>query len=783
MRGPLAILLAAAILGLGAFPLLAAPATLGVLPASTGPINCSQLQALDFHYEPGDSTPALRGYELTVQAGPELDFGPGDITDSGVLAGLGLNFFHVVDNGDGTFTVSDAILGPTSGLTTPADLFHIGFHAQATGSGLVQIVDYKLRDLDNVDIYATVAGAAIEVDCESPTSSADALAPYQGSLAFDVAFTASDAASGVASVELFFELDGGGYASYGVFVASPISFTAAGDGVYGFYTVATDAAGNIEPLPGSPPDALTTVDATLPSGSFVVNGGDAYTNSLSVTLGSAVTDASPPVEMRFDNDGVWAGPEDGWIPYAASSPWSLQAGGDGLRTVYAEYRDAALNVLALQDGITYDTQAPGAATGLNAEPANEEVVLTWTDPASGDLTGVEVWRGVWHDGANASVYPEYDDTPGNVIPARPASRAAALASPEWQLAGTAAAGDETFTDAFAPRGVYYYELFPVDGASNFGAATSANDRATNYWLGDVSDGVCGQYDGLVGIPDITCLGSAFGTVDGEPLYRNETDIGPTDSGSAKGIPQTDDVIDFEDLILFAINFDSVVPRPPFEGGSEAAVLDWRRVGDDTWALALLAPCLDLKGIRLSAQLPPGSVGAITAGALLAQQGQPYFLRNIDSNGLDVSLALMGRGETLHGEGELFRVVLTDASDLAGIEIVARRSDNAEVEIELAATAVPELPLAYRLANNFPNPFNPKTSIRFDLPEAQAVRLDVFDAEGRHIVRLLDEPRGAGFHSVVWDGRDAGGAPVASGVYFTRIEAGPLRETSKMLLLK
>ncbi len=95
-------------------------------------------------------------------------------------------------------------------------------------------------------------------DLNAPNSAAGPLDPTQDSLAFDVPFSATDSASGVASVELFFQVDGGGYSSFGVFTASPVSFTAAGDGAYDFYTQATDNVGHIESAPSSP-DASTVV--------------------------------------------------------------------------------------------------------------------------------------------------------------------------------------------------------------------------------------------------------------------------------------------------------------------------------------------------------------------------------------------------------------------------------------------------------------------------------------------------------------------------------------------
>ncbi|HEU4366400.1 MAG TPA: FlgD immunoglobulin-like domain containing protein [Candidatus Krumholzibacteria bacterium] len=99
------------------------------------------------------------------------------------------------------------------------------------------------------------------------------------------------------------------------------------------------------------------------------------------------------------------------------------------------------------------------------------------------------------------------------------------------------------------------------------------------------------------------------------------------------------------------------------------------------------------------------------------------------------------------------------------------------------TAAGETPVTTRLAQNAPNPFNPNTSIRFTLAAAGHARVEVFDAGGRHVRTLVDESRRAGDHEVTWNGRDARGHVLASGVYFCRLSSGNVMETRKMVLLK
>jgi predicted esterase len=89
-----------------------------------------------------------------------------------------------------------------------------------------------------------------------------------------------------------------------------------------------------------------------------------------------------------------------------------------------------------------------------------------------------------------------------------------------------------------------------------------------------------------------------------------------------------------------------------------------------------------------------------------------------------------------------------------------------------------VPSQYRLEQNYPNPLNPSTTIKFELPKASMVRLSVFDMLGREVSVLVNERRDAGVHEVKFDGSN-----LASGVYFYRMKAGDFVQSRKLLLLK
>ncbi|MDZ7725004.1 MAG: T9SS type A sorting domain-containing protein [candidate division KSB1 bacterium] len=94
-----------------------------------------------------------------------------------------------------------------------------------------------------------------------------------------------------------------------------------------------------------------------------------------------------------------------------------------------------------------------------------------------------------------------------------------------------------------------------------------------------------------------------------------------------------------------------------------------------------------------------------------------------------------------------------------------------------------LPEQYFLETNYPNPFNPSTSIKFGLPKQSFVRLDVYNIRGELICTLADDQMSAGVHVVQWGGRDTAGIPVSSGVYFYKLKAGNFEKIFKMLLAK
>ena len=94
-----------------------------------------------------------------------------------------------------------------------------------------------------------------------------------------------------------------------------------------------------------------------------------------------------------------------------------------------------------------------------------------------------------------------------------------------------------------------------------------------------------------------------------------------------------------------------------------------------------------------------------------------------------------------------------------------------------------LPSVIKEHPNYPNPFNPKTTIEYGIPSESNVRLVIFDILGREVLTLLDEFQKPGYKSILWDGKDSFGNSVSAGMYFYVLEVGRKKEIMKMVLLK
>ncbi|MFZ0389799.1 MAG: S8 family serine peptidase [Calditrichia bacterium] len=113
----------------------------------------------------------------------------------------------------------------------------------------------------------------------------------------------------------------------------------------------------------------------------------------------------------------------------------------------------------------------------------------------------------------------------------------------------------------------------------------------------------------------------------------------------------------------------------------------------------------------------------------------------------------------------------------------RTGNYQEIFTSIAQPGITQFPQEYRLEPNYPNPFNPVTTIAFQVPQKSTVKLEIFNILGQKIRTLVNDVRDAGRHTVRWDGTNDAGYQMPSGVYIYRMESEDFVQTSKMMLMK
>ena len=365
----------------------------------------------------------------------------------------------------------------------------------------------------------------------------------------------------------------------------------------------------------------------------------------------------------------------------------------------------------------------------------------------------------------------------------------------WMLLGVAPAGSSSYEDVTAENGVRYsYKVEPMDLENTTPSEIEQSAMAIRNTVVD-SDGnrIVGLFgaDSRVDFDDFFIFADHFGLTSESDMYEAAFDIIPNE------------VIDVDDFFAFAESFGKEVAgigkAVPTRAGlnSEArfyidnAAAELPRVGEEMALLVSLEDYIEVRGYGLTVEYdnrylefvePRVESNPLGEGALALPQ--------VVSNG-DGELHIAAFGETV-SEGDLgltlvFRSVQEIEESL--VEIMAggiqdgsyglnRISDPVSVRIETR-------PEVYALENNYPNPFNPETTLKYQLPDANEVTLEVFNMLGQVVRTLVDrEFQNAGRYTYQWDATNDSGQPLSSGIYFYRVTAGgEFQSHKKMLLLK
>ena len=175
----------------------------------------------------------------------------------------------------------------------------------------------------------------------------------------------------------------------------------------------------------------------------------------------------------------------------------------------------------------------------------------------------------------------------------------------------------------------------------------------------------------------------------------------------------------------------------------------------------------------------------TTASELDNQGFNIYRAEADGNNWQQinSQLIAGKGTTSQSSDYSFVDSKVVGGETYQYKLESVSNNGVRVDEKTIEVNIP-LPDQYVLFNNYPNPFNPTTNIKFQLPEAQPVKMVIYDMNGSRIKTLLNnQVYHAGEHVVSWDASDQGGNRVASGIYLYRFQAGSYHKTGKMILVK
>ncbi|MFZ5516844.1 MAG: choice-of-anchor D domain-containing protein [Candidatus Zhuqueibacterota bacterium] len=411
-------------------------------------------------------------------------------------------------------------------------------------------------------------------------------------------------------------------------------------------------------------------------------------------------------------------------------------------------------------------------TKLELSTSGNSLQCSWTNPQN-DAYKIEVWF------KGFGGYPEYT----GAVPTFPTTPDEASGDGWTKILDSLATSKKY---APANRDFYYYALFVEDMAKHYSAA--AIDSSLSYWLGDVN----ASPDGSVTASDIAILSSAYHTSSIDADWNGHCDVGPTLDFGRISRPLPDDDINFEDLMIFAMNYENTSKDKTDKSKAKvtsspiALLLNIQRVGAQFVAQVQLNENAGVvKGLYIPITFGADlSFSQVRRGSLVTSGD--FFDAGQEGNCLYISAAALEHEGIFKDNGVVAEIVFTVNGSNSSIqfgEAVARSQGNANLELTYAYTDVALLsegliPTEYKLHQNYPNPFNPSTTILYDLKADGQVTITLYNINGQRIATLLDEVKNAGYHSFVFE---AGNLP--SGVYLYRIQVNDFRDVRKLVLMK
>ena len=336
----------------------------------------------------------------------------------------------------------------------------------------------------------------------------------------------------------------------------------------------------------------------------------------------------------------------------------------------------------------------------------------------------------------------------------------------------------------------------IGDATSFANVESEPNNSVVVRIGEASESPTPDFDGdgTVGFRDFIMFAQKYGAVAGDGSYEARFDL---DSNGDVG---------FRDFILFAQVYgkpasEFVAPKYASKSAlapssNATATLDLATIKSadpNTVLLDLnLSNAEQVSGYSLQVEFDASALEWVSAVSLVESRfhlggtDQAVSLTKVDEGKLLLADLLT---DEVQGNARLVRLTFRVLDKTAGstVDISQALISNPAGGISQllgAHTAdVRAIPETFELGQNFPNPFNPETVVPFAVPETGDVRVSIYNVLGQEIRTLVDNNLPAGFHRIVWDGKDLQGKTLASGIYFVRMSAERFTDVRKMMLLK
>ncbi|NCD40619.1 MAG: T9SS type A sorting domain-containing protein [Bacteroidia bacterium] len=479
-------------------------------------------------------------------------------------------------------------------------------------------------------------------------------------------------------------------------------------------------------------------------------------------------DGCPVAYYRYawnrESTHTWAGNEAIWDENATTATTlalTATENGDNWYLHLQGYNgDNAANGTLSMGPFQFDATLPFNVSALTANTSansNESVDLTWNDPES-DAAWIHIFAKPFGiDGVGT--YPLYNGT----TPVAPSYENAVVE--HWTELATVAAGTETYCHTPAARNEWHYVLFVEDAAGNISTGSPCT-VALSYWLGDVTT----PGDGKVTTNDIGLLAASWGAngLEEPHLFRN---VGPTLDHSRFSRPLPDAFINFEDLMIFSMNYGNTScitkkQHPLMETLPITLTLDKRNLSHHhEISLQLSSTSNELKGmeIKLKAE-KPGLISNINAGSLLSKED--FFLWEHENGSILLTLTKLST-KSFDETGEIARFIVEGCPGLEIESITARNLRNENLEVKVKTVVTSDTQELVQICN-YPNPFSESTRIEFSTLTSGNLLMEVYDLSGRKVAEPWNDLITKGIHNVHWNGHNLSGQRLPRGVYFITV---------------